>query len=179
MSEIDHPVQSTKTLVKALIVAMVIAAILFVTIVLPAEYNVDPTGIGQRLGLTVLAAEPTTDIYALSDEASLITLREDETTIVVPARDALEFKFQLEQFGTLTYEWSTDNGALYFDLHGEPQTDANGFFVSYASATNSEMKGSITAPFAGAHGWFWRNSSNNDVTVSLKTQGNYNILGLR
>ena len=41
--------------------------------------------------------------------------REDETTIIVPASDALEFKFQLEQFGSLTYEWSTDN-ATSFDF---------------------------------------------------------------
>lgn len=179
MSEIDHPIQSTKSLINALIVALVIAAILFITIVLPAEYNIDPTGVGQRLGLTVFAVAPPTDIFALSDESSAIAFREDETTIIVPASDALEFKFHLEQFGSLAYEWSTDNGVLYFDLHGEPQGDSNGYFVSYASATNSDMKGSITAPFSGSHGWFWRNSSGEDVTVSLKTQGNYEVLGLR
>ncbi len=179
MSEITHPIQSTKTLVNALITALVIAAILFITTVLPAEYNIDPTGIGQRLGLTVLAATPPTEILPLADVTSTIAYREDETTIIVPASDALEYKFQLEQYGNLTYEWSTDNGVLYFDLHGEPQEDSNGYFVSFAAATNSEMKGSITAPFAGSHGWFWRNSSNSDVTVSLKTQGNYEVLGLR
>ena len=179
MSEIDHPVQSAKTLIYALMVALVIAVILFVTIVLPAEYDIDPTGVGERLGLTILAAAPAIDIFTLSDDSSTMAVREDETTIIVPGRDALEFKFQLAQFGSLTYEWSTDNGVLYFDLHGEPQGDTTGYFISYASATNSEMKGSITTPFAGSHGWFWRNSSNEDVTVSLKTQGNYEVLGLR
>ena len=179
MSEIDHPVQTTKTLITALIVATVLATILFVIVVLPAEYGIDPTGVGERFGLTALAEAQPTDIFELTDEALTFALREDETEIVIPARDALEFKFQLEQYGNLAYEWTTDNGALYFDLHGEPEADASGSFVSYASATNSEMKGSITAPFAGSHGWFWRNSSGSDVTVTLKTQGNYEILGLR
>ncbi|KAA6181861.1 transmembrane anchor protein, partial [Pseudomonas veronii] len=25
----------------------------------------------------------------------------------------------------------------------------------------------------GTHGWFWRNRSNNDVTIALKTNGDY------
>ncbi|MBL4821063.1 MAG: hypothetical protein JKY98_08780 [Gammaproteobacteria bacterium] len=174
-----HPIQSTKTLIKALIIAIVIAIILFITLVLPAEYNIDPTGIGQRLGLTILAAAPPAENSALSGESSTITFREDETTIIVPANKGLEYKFHLEQYGNLIYEWSTDNTALYFDLHGEPEGDSTGYFESFATATNSEMKGSITVPFAGSHGWYWRNSSDDDVTISLKTQGNYEVLGLR
>ena len=46
---------STKTLVKASISAVVVAAIALVTFILPAEYNIDPTGIGNKLGLTALA----------------------------------------------------------------------------------------------------------------------------
>ena len=46
---------STKTLVKASISAVVVAAIALVTFILPAEYNIDPTGIGNKLGLTELA----------------------------------------------------------------------------------------------------------------------------
>ncbi|PKL97106.1 MAG: transmembrane anchor protein, partial [Gammaproteobacteria bacterium HGW-Gammaproteobacteria-9] len=27
--------------------------------------------------------------------------------------------------------------------------------------------------FDGTHGWFWRNRSNSDVTITLKTKGEY------
>lgn len=43
---------SPASLRRASVVALVIAAVLVVTAVLPAEYGVDPTGIGRRIGLT-------------------------------------------------------------------------------------------------------------------------------
>ena len=43
---------STAQLVKSTIIAIVAAAVILVTIVLPAEYAIDPTGIGRTLQLT-------------------------------------------------------------------------------------------------------------------------------
>ena len=42
MNTINIPVQSVKTLIKASIAAVIIAAITLVTVILPAEYNIDP-----------------------------------------------------------------------------------------------------------------------------------------
>ncbi len=50
----SHP--SIRQLVKATLGAIVVAALILVTTVLPAEYGIDPTGIGTRLGLDVLGA---------------------------------------------------------------------------------------------------------------------------
>lgn len=46
---------TTRQLLKATALAIAVAAVLLVTIVLPAEYGIDPTGIGKRLGLNVLS----------------------------------------------------------------------------------------------------------------------------
>lgn len=43
---------STAQLVKSTVIAIVAAAAILVTIVLPAEYSIDPTGIGRALKLT-------------------------------------------------------------------------------------------------------------------------------
>jgi hypothetical protein len=43
---------STAQLVKSTIIAVVAAAVILITIVLPAEYAIDPTGIGRALTLT-------------------------------------------------------------------------------------------------------------------------------
>lgn len=40
------------TLRRATMVALVVAVVVVVTAVLPAEYGIDPTGIGRRIGLT-------------------------------------------------------------------------------------------------------------------------------
>jgi hypothetical protein len=43
---------SARKLIRSTLIALVIAATLLVTTVLPAEYAIDPTGIGRLLGLT-------------------------------------------------------------------------------------------------------------------------------
>lgn len=178
MSEIEHAIQSTSSLVKALVIALVIAIILFITMVLPAEFGIDPTGIGQRLGLNNLAVvEPEQEIIVRAGAGDL-EFREDEVEIEIPAGSGLEYKFFLNQSANLTYEWSSTE-PLYFDLHGEPEGDTTGYFESYGAATVNEMRGSVTTPFAGSHGWYWRNGEDSDVTVTLKTLGNYDVLGLR
>ncbi len=48
----SHP--SSRQLLKATALAIAVAAGLLVTTVLPAEYGIDPTGIGARLGLDAL-----------------------------------------------------------------------------------------------------------------------------
>ena len=40
----------------------------------------------------------------------------------------------------------------------------------------SEAQGSFTAPFAGTHGWYWRNKGETPVTVTVKTTGFYKDL---
>lgn len=43
---------STKQLIKSTLLALVAAIVLLITVVLPAEYAIDPTGIGRVIGLT-------------------------------------------------------------------------------------------------------------------------------
>ena len=183
MSEIEHSIQPARTLAKAFAAAVTLAAIILLTIVLPAEYNIDPTGIGGRLGLTILSSNLASSVPEQIPGVAIGTddpgYREDQTAITIPANKGLEYKFHLQQYGNLTYEWSSGDGVLYFDLHGEPDGDTTGYFESFAAANGNEMKGSITAPFAGSHGWYWRNGSSEDVVVNLKTQGIYEIIGLK
>lgn len=180
MSEIEHTIQSTASLMKALAIAVFVAAILFVTLVLPIEFGIDPTGLGDRLGVVnLISAEPEPEVVERAGEGDM-AFRSDETVIAVPANSGLEYKFFVDQHGSLNYEWNLDSDiALYFDLHGEPQGDTTGYFESYAAATVNAMKGTLTTPFAGSHGWYWRNDTNEDVNVTLTTQGNYEIIGLK
>ncbi|MGB0833900.1 MAG: hypothetical protein ACPGR2_05230 [Psychrobium sp.] len=166
--------QSTISLVKASLLASVVAVITLVLFILPAEYNIDPTGVGQKLGLTVFNEE-TTD-----SSIGKVSSGEQESVIVtVPVGRGVEYKLAMQQYQKVTYEWMTDNGALYVDLHGEPQGDTTGYFESYTIATSDSMKGSFTAPFAGSHGWYWKNNSDQDIQVQLIFSGDYVIEGLK
>ena len=49
-SRADLP--STAKLIRSTIISAVVALVLLVTVVMPAEYAMDPTGVGRLLGLT-------------------------------------------------------------------------------------------------------------------------------
>ena len=47
----DPDLPTSRQLVRSTLVALAVAALLLVTVVLPAEYGIDPTGIGRLTGL--------------------------------------------------------------------------------------------------------------------------------
>ncbi len=173
---------SNKALLKSTIIAVVIAGLVLISFILPAEYNIDPTGIGAKLGLTALANPLADTTGKVKQSTDLITTNKDETDIVevvVPAKRGVEYKFAMGKFKKMEYQWQTDGTALFFDLHGEPEGDTTGYYESYAITTSTEMQGSFTTPFAGVHGWYWKNTSDKPVTVKLTVSGEYVIVGLK
>jgi hypothetical protein len=149
MNRISFPTQSMRTIIKSTIVAIGVASVVSTTIIPAAEE-------GAEKG---------------------IAARKDEATVVVPAGGGIEYKFRMNQYAKLVYEWKTDGAPLYYDFHGEPKGDSTGYFESYAIATNAGVKGSVTVPFDGVHGWYWKNTADQDVTVTLKTEGMYEVIG--
>lgn len=112
-------------------------------------------------------------------EPNIISNQENEVTVVVPANKGIEYKFYLKQHEKLTYEWKSE-APLYFDFHGEPlDYEQTKYFESFTEATSAKMRGIMTTPFEGSHGWYWKNNSGKDISVTLKTKGNYDIIGLK
>lgn len=104
----------------------------------------------------------------------------NKATIVVKANKALEYKFKVGQYEKLEYEWNADT-PLRYDFHGDPEDKDSypkGYFESYANGTSDTAKGKITIPYNGSHGWYWKNTSTKDITITLTTKGNYNIIGV-
>jgi len=163
-----------RSLVKATITSLIIATLALVLFILPAEYNIDPTGVGQQLGLTIFNKEVTANVINQSTDNEKHAI-----VLTIPAGKGIEYKLSMNQFSKVTYEWVSDSGALYVDLHGEPKGDTTGYFESYAVATLTRMKGSFTTPFEGSHGWYWQNNSDNDIQVQLVVNGKYVIEGLK
>ena len=95
MSNPQHTLPSTARLLTATAVAVLVAGLLLIVAVLPAEYGIDPTGLGQRLGLNVLAdaqaAEP-----AQAPAAPVTTSKSDAA---LDARTRAETAKAAEVFG--------------------------------------------------------------------------------
>jgi hypothetical protein len=62
------PEHDVKSIVKGLIVALIVGLLVLVTIVWPAEYGKDPTGVGALLGLTIMSAEELAAVEAVPVE---------------------------------------------------------------------------------------------------------------
>ncbi|MCF6203120.1 MAG: hypothetical protein L3J59_05530 [Methylococcaceae bacterium] len=177
MNTIPQP--SVKSLLIACFFSIIVAIIILLVAVLPAEFNIDPTGLGKKFGFTVLsqkeneAAKPS--VVSCSDQPEW----KDTVLIKLPANSELEYKFSINKDDKFEFVWNTNDGTkLYFDFHGEPKGDTTGYFKSYKVTTDSQSSGSLTAPFTGVHGWYWKNKTNKDVTINLNTRGNYKIVGL-
>ncbi|MCC2637440.1 MAG: hypothetical protein K0Q68_1159 [Moraxellaceae bacterium] len=86
MTDITHldrqALPSANSLIKATAVALAIATVVLVTAVLPAEYGIDPTGLGSRLGLTALSGPAAT---VASPTAEAATAETATTTASPPA----------------------------------------------------------------------------------------------
>jgi len=245
----DQALPSSKQLIMSTAIALVAACFLLVTVILPAEYAVDPTGAGEILGLTkmgeiknqlaneakqaipqpvsnasksaadsiegnvsvkgieggasvkVIEGDASVDGIEgsasvngidgsasvdgiegdasvegiegdLSVEASAAEVTPSETrSIQLKPGEAAEIKLGMKKGAVITYQWSVDSGHVNYDTHGDGE-GINYFGYNKGKAT-TEDTGELQAAFDGKHGWFWRNRSNQTVTVNLKVSGDY------
>lgn len=180
MNDISPPVQSIKSLIKSLVIALVLAVVVLLGAILPAEFGLDPTGLGQRMGLLKLSAPlEQKNLPALAACEENAAIQEHSVQIMVPAGGGIEYKLHIEKGEVLEYSWLSEGGPLYYDFHGEPQDDTTGYFKSFKESTASKDSGSQVMPFLGSHGWYWKNETSSVIKVALKTKGVYQVIGLR
>ncbi len=167
------------SLVKASFLSFIIAMIVLVLFILPAEYDIDVTGAGKALGLTAFTQAQAAPVVGEEPQTtSTDDEQKDMVQLTVPKGRGIEYKLYMDQFEQVTYDWEVSSDQLYVDLHGEPKGDTTGYFKSYTIATVDKMNGSFVAPFDGVHGWYWRNKTDKDIVVTLKFEGQYKIKGL-
>jgi hypothetical protein len=191
-------------LLRSTAIAAAVAAVLLVTIVMPAEYGVDPTGIGRVLGLkemgeikmalaeeaaaaeaaeTALANEPAAapaavaPAFAPPEEAAEPAGNSDVTELTLQPGEGKEIKLVMREGASANYSWSVDGGVVNYDTHGDPVDAPSGFYHGYGKGTATpSQEGVLTAAFDGVHGWFWRNRGREPVTLTLRTAGDYQEL---
>ena len=85
---------SGRSLLRSTLIALAVAAVVLVVCVLPAEYGVDPTGMGRVLGLTqmgevklALAEEAASNAAAEASADSVIAASESAAEAAAPSAD--------------------------------------------------------------------------------------------
>ncbi|MFK7912975.1 MAG: hypothetical protein AB8B93_03600 [Pseudomonadales bacterium] len=159
-----------------------VAATVLVVAILPAEYGIDPTGAGQVLGLTALAASDEPAFGALSDHldnpnltnAVAPPMRRETLRFELGPFESVEYKYQLRQGDSLLYRWHS-SGQVLVNFHSEPDqptaaAQASGEnAVSFNQGRSQANYGAYVAPFDGIHGWFWQNRGTSAITIELQT----------
>lgn len=171
-------------------VALAVATLLFVAVVLPAEYGRDPIGFGRLTGLLKLSAAgndapvapPAVPGATLSPAAKThaAAFRSDVIDIPLGFGDELEYKVRMQAGDVLVYSWVAEGvdtpSDFYFDFHGEVPGAQPEQVVEYLQATGTQSSGSLVAPMTGVHGWYLQNQTAGAVVVKLRLSGYYELV---
>jgi hypothetical protein len=161
--------------------AVVMAALVLLVAVLPAEYGIDPLGTGRALGLTALAGaaedESASGVPLEAVRQGVHTpqpgqLEQDTYTVELRPFEGVEYKYRLEEGRSLMYTW-TASSKVGYDFHGEPDGAPARYSESYGKGDGATAQGIFIAPKPGVHGWFWENPGEGRITITLKTSGFY------
>jgi hypothetical protein len=184
--ESDLPTSSQ--LLKSTIIAFVVASFLLLLVILPSEYGVDPTGVGHALGLKKmgeikksLEKEALTEPEILKDnltknekvKSGIFEEKQDIMEVEIASGEAIEIKLEMKKGAIAQYKWSTENGALNFNLHGDGYKGMHKTATYKKGKMVASDKGELVAEFDGYHGWFWRNRNDATVKVLLEVTGDF------
>ena len=95
--------------------------------------------------------------------------------ITLASKEGMEYKYRLDKGEALLYSWKA-TGPVNVEFHAEPDGAPRGYAQTYEKADRqTAASGTLTAPFAGIHGWYWENTTGQPVTVTLTSAGYYNL----
>ncbi|MEM1245822.1 MAG: hypothetical protein AAGA81_07785 [Acidobacteriota bacterium] len=177
---VELPAPSRATLLRSVAAALFIAALSLVFFVLPAEYGIDPTGLGAAMGLDQLAgtslAEPLNQALPGLAVAQDRPFKTERQTLELYPGEQMELKMAMSEGDTVVFAW-TASAPLYSDFHAEPYGELPGQDIRYEEAPQQDSaNGSLHAPFDGHHGWYWRNENETEVTVEIELTGFFSAL---
>lgn len=142
---------SNARLLKATGIALLAAGVLLVTTVLPAEYGIDPTGIGRRLGLHALAHTEATSAPASQPDTGL--------DAGAQLRNAAEAAKAVQAFGSNSKQ--SFAAEAWTPSDGQPKHDS--LTVTLAPGKGAEAKTLLKA----GQGFVFRWIADGDVAVDM------------
>ena len=180
------PVVARERLALAAGAALLVAGVILVIAVLPAEFGVDPTGIGRRLGLTAMSdIQKSLEAFEANRGAATAggatvapqerAYQQETIDLKLGPRESVEYKYRLDKGEALFYSWKA-TGLVNVEFHAEPDGAPQGYAETYEKKNAQQAaSGTLTAPFSGIHGWYWENQTDGEVTVTLSAAGFYNL----
>lgn len=189
---------SAVQLLKSTIVALLVAIVLLITVILPAEYGIDPTGVGRMLGLQEMGkmkvaleqesagehkdqessnTDNNTRVENNNDTLIVYDEKQETVSLVLGPNQSTEVKLEMLEGNKVYFYWTANGSVLNYDLHGDPYNAPTNFYHSYEKGKGvAEQKGELYAAFSGLHGWYWRNRTKESVKVTLEVKGQFSAI---
>jgi hypothetical protein len=185
----DPPVPlSARPSAGALAIAALAVALVAVLFVLPAQYRIDLTGFGALTGIDQISLPRTVALEGLETIVNPATrsyqmpFRSDVVEVPLGGpRDlflmGLEYKVTMSKGDLLMYSWSAPTN-IFVQAHGhsaDPGPDGRTVVVNYSQETVRARSGVLVAPMDGIHGWFFRRTTREPATVTVRISGFYQL----
>jgi hypothetical protein len=182
MTEQAPPTSSRRKLLLGGGVAVVAAAAIVVCFVLPAEYGIDPTGIGKATGvLKISEPGPSLELQRGMKRTGVLTPSDtplpptegarDRFEVTLAPYESIELKYEIPQGQAMVFTWQA-TAPVHVDMHAHPYEGGTALTESYLiEEALQAQSGRYVAAFTGIHGWYWQNRSLADVTVTLDASG--------
>jgi hypothetical protein len=155
----------------ASLAAVAVVILLTIAVILPAERGVDPTGIGDRLNLTRMGI-----LKSAMSEPEVPhdnrPQRSDELSITIPPGEGKEIKMDMKRGFEVSYRWQA-TAPIFHDTHSDVYDNEDVFITHSRAESTLNDTGTIIAPFGGGHGWYWKNRSDDPITVTVQATGEY------
>lgn len=163
-------------------IAVLAIGALALFVVLPAEFGIDPTGVGKSLGLSEMADPPNAELERGMRRTGVLELTDAEPEMQPGLTDhwefelapfeSIEFKYVVDDPAPIAFSWK-GSAPLKYDMHAHPFDGGEALTESYGIDTAQEMKGIYNPAFAGIHGWYWENQTMDSVTIRLDGSGSF------
>ena len=171
-------------------IAALIAIVLLLTIILPAEYDIDPTGVGSVLGIRGLSHQAAVEnVNAEIEESAMAAasplhinhqppLKFVDVDLVLEPYGQGEFKLKMQANARLSYLWHSGTDLVYADLHGHTlvvgEDGEEEIVVRYLETQEGTGEaGQCDTPFGGDQGWYVLNLETRPINIRVQISVNF------
>ena len=108
---------------------------------------------------------------ATANTGQRVVYKVDRHQITLKPKEGIEYKYEMQKGATMVYSWKAGSKVNH-EFHGEPQGAPRGYADTYLKEDGVDQShGTFLAPSSGIHGWYWENTGDKDVTVTITAAG--------
>jgi hypothetical protein len=179
---------------RSALIALVVAVVLLLVAVLPAEKGIDPTGLGRIIGLQEMGEVKKGLAQEMADEAAFSEASASADSLAVatfgaqagkPAsirsvtvapQQAMEVRLSVPKGARVVYAWWTTGGSVDYEARWSMPNGVAGNPAREDGRKTAARAGVLYAESEGQYAWSWHNPTKAPVIITLRTNADSVLL---